>query len=63
MALGFLVTVLTIRLLPAVADGVGWRWAMTVLAVGPVAGVIALRILLRTPAAHTALALERRLAR
>jgi MFS family permease len=42
MALGFVVTVATIRLLPAVADAIGWRWAMTVLTLGPLAGALAM---------------------
>jgi MFS family permease len=44
MAMGFLVTVLSIRLLPVVADAVGWRWALAVLSLGPAAGVTVLRL-------------------
>jgi MFS family permease len=46
-AIGFLITVATIRLLPTVADGIGWRWALTVLSVGPISGVLATRGLVR----------------
>jgi hypothetical protein len=42
MAFGFLVTVPTIRLLPAVADATSWRWALTALAPGPLAGALAM---------------------
>ena len=49
MAIGFVITVATIRLLPVVADQIGWRWAPTALALGPAAGVLALRGLLARP--------------
>lgn len=41
-ALGFLLTVVTIHLVPAVADQVGWRWAFVVLAPGPLLGAVAM---------------------
>jgi len=41
-AVGFLLTLVTIRLVPAVAGEVGWRWAFPVLALGPAAGVAAM---------------------
>ena len=43
MAFGFLITVLSIRLLPAVAEATSWQWALTVLAPGPLAGALAMR--------------------
>lgn len=46
IAIGFLITITTIRLLPIVAGGVGWRWALSVLALGPLSGVLAMRGLL-----------------
>ena len=46
--LGFLLTIVTIRLTPAVADAIGWRWAFLLLIPGPVAGVLALRPLMRS---------------
>jgi predicted MFS family arabinose efflux permease len=46
-AIGFLITVATIRLLPTVAGGIGWRWALTVLTLGPISGVLAMRGLVR----------------
>ncbi len=42
MAFGFLITVLTIRLLPAVADATSWQWALIALAPGPLAGALAM---------------------
>ena len=35
---GFLLTMISMRLLPAVASAVGWQWAFLVLVPGPVAG-------------------------
>jgi MFS family permease len=46
-AIGFLITVATIRLLPTVADEIGWRWALTVLTLGPIGGALAMRGLVR----------------
>ena len=46
-AIGFLITVATIRLLPTVAGAIGWRWALTVLTLGPISGVLAMRGLVR----------------
>ena len=51
-SLGFLLTCLTISLLPAVAAKVGWRWSMAVLAVGPAVGVVAMLALRRRPEAR-----------
>ena len=42
-SLGFLLTTLTIQLVPPVVDAVGWQWAFPVLAVGPAAGIAAIR--------------------
>lgn len=58
-SLGFLLTCLTIYLLPALAQRVGWQWSMSALAVGPAAGVWAMLTLRRRPEA-TALAAGRR---
>jgi MFS family permease len=44
--LGFLLTIVTIRLVPVVAEAVGWRWAFLLLTPGPVAGILALRPLM-----------------
>lgn len=42
-SLGFLLTMLPMQLLPHIARSVGWRWSFTVLALGPVVGVAAIR--------------------
>ena len=48
-SLGFLLTCATIYLLPMVARAIGWRWSMSVLAIGPALGVWAMRALRRRP--------------
>jgi len=58
-SLGFLLTCLTIYLLPSLAERIGWRWSMSLLALGPVAGVWAMMALRRRPEA-VALAAGRR---
>lgn len=40
--LGFLLATVTIQLVPAVAEAVGWKWAFPVLALGPAAGIAAI---------------------
>ncbi len=49
---GFLLTLLTIHLVPWLAAAVGWRYAFAVLAVGPVLGIVAMLRLRRSPAAR-----------
>lgn len=44
--LGFLLTTITIQLIPPVVDAVGWAWAFPILAAGPAAGIAAIRRLL-----------------
>jgi hypothetical protein len=46
-SLGFLLTGATIYLLPTVAAGIGWRWSMSVLAIGPALGIWAMVTLRR----------------
>jgi MFS family permease len=41
--LGFLLTIVTIELLPRVAAVAGWRWASLLLVPGPLAGIVAMR--------------------
>jgi hypothetical protein len=48
--MGFLLTLLTIRLVPSLVDGVGWEWAFVVLAVGPVFGIVSMLRLRALPA-------------
>jgi MFS family permease len=50
-SLGFLLTCVTIYLLPVVASSIGWRWSMSVLAIGPALGVWAMQTLRRRPEA------------
>jgi hypothetical protein len=45
MAMGLLLTVLTIHLVPMVADLLGWRYAFLLLAPGPVIGAAAMAAL------------------
>jgi sugar phosphate permease len=39
---GFLLTIASIQLVPAIAESAGWRWAFPVLAVGPALGIAAI---------------------
>jgi len=45
---GFLLTMFSIRLLPAVAASAGWQWVFLILVPGPVLGTVAMRALDRT---------------
>jgi MFS family permease len=46
-SLGFLLTIASIQLVPAIAEAAGWRWAFPVLAVGPALGIAAIARLRR----------------
>lgn len=50
-SLGFLLTLVTIRLIPPLERWVGWRWAFAFLAIGPAVGVWAMYALRSSPAA------------
>jgi MFS family permease len=50
-SLGFLLTLVTIRLVPTLERLVTWRWAFAVLAIGPAVGIWAMLRLRRLPAA------------
>jgi len=50
-SLGFLLTATTIYLVPRAAQLMGWRWSMSVLAIGPALGVWAMQALRRRPEA------------
>ena len=52
LALGFALTIVTIRLVPVAADVVGWRFALLPLALGPILGALAMLRLRLSPAAH-----------
>ena len=47
--LGFLLTLVTIELMPRVAGEVGWRWASLLLVPGPLLGIAAMRGLVARP--------------
>jgi MFS family permease len=42
-SLGFLLTMLPMQVVPLIAQRAGWRWGFVVLALGPVAGITAIR--------------------
>ncbi|HZJ01558.1 MAG TPA: MFS transporter [Gemmatimonadaceae bacterium] len=42
-SIGFLLTMVTIQLVSAVAARTGWQWAFALLAIGPIAGIAAIR--------------------
>lgn len=46
-SLGFLLTMISIQLVPPVQHIVGWRWAFAMLTIGPVFGIVAIRALMR----------------
>ena len=50
-ALGFLLTLVTIRGVPILAEAWTWQWAFPVLAIGPVLGIAAMIRLRRSPIA------------
>ncbi len=47
VSLGFLLTTLTIQLIPPLAGVIGWQWVFPVLALGPVFGIASIRALQR----------------
>lgn len=49
-SLGFLLTMVSIELVPPVAARVGWRWAFVMLSIGPALGIAAIRRLRSQPA-------------
>lgn len=49
LAIGFSLTVATIWLIPLAAESWGWRWAFALLALGPLAGIWAMRRLRMLP--------------
>jgi MFS family permease len=50
-AAGFLLTVVSIRLVGSLGADWGWRWAFPVLALGPAVGIVAMWRLRADPAA------------
>jgi MFS family permease len=61
-SLGFLLTMLPMQLVPLIAERIGWRWGFAILALGPLAGIAAIRRLAalrgRTPGRATGLSLS-----
>jgi MFS family permease len=55
-SLGFLLTMLPMQIVPLIAQRTGWRWAFAILALGPAAGIGAIRRLaaLRAAASESA---------
>ncbi len=51
-SLGFMLTLLTIRIIPPLVERVGWEWAFVVLVVGPVFGITSMLRLRGTPEAR-----------
>lgn len=47
-SMGFLLTMLTIRLVPPIESAVGWEWAFSFLAIGPIIGIIGMLLLRRS---------------
>jgi MFS family permease len=48
-SMGFLLTLVTIRLVPTLVEKVGWQWSFAVLALGPLFGIWAMRQLKNSP--------------
>jgi len=42
-SLGFLLTIVSIQLVPPIVSFIGWRWAFPVLALGPAAGILSIK--------------------
>lgn len=50
-SLGFLLSLITVRLIPALVEVVGWQWSFSFLAFGPLFGIWAMHRLRRSPEA------------
>ena len=46
-SLGFLLTMVSIQLIPPLVAAIGWQWVFPVLAIGPITGIAAIRVLVR----------------
>jgi MFS family permease len=51
-SIGFALTLISIRIIPPIVEVLGWRWAMSVLAVGPILGIWSMQALRRLPEAR-----------
>lgn len=47
VSLGFLLSTLTIQLVPTLASHIGWQWVFPILAIGPMLGITSIRRLQR----------------
>jgi len=52
-SMGFLLTLITIRLIPTLESWLGWRWAFSFLVIGPVLGIWAMYTLRKLPEAKS----------
>jgi len=50
-SIGFALTLISIRIIPPIVEAAGWRWAMSVLAIGPMLGIWSMQALRRLPEA------------
>jgi MFS family permease len=50
-SLGFLLTLVTLRLVPELVEPLGWRWLFAALAAGPAFGIVSMLRLRRLPEA------------
>src|SRR4029079_4777662 len=46
-SIGFLLTMVSIQLIPPLVSAIGWQWVFPVLAIGPILGIAAIRVLVR----------------
>jgi MFS family permease len=51
ISLGFLLTMVSMRALPALASAIGWQWAFVLLVPGPALGALAMQRLTSPPRA------------
>ncbi len=51
-SMGFLLTLITVRIVPALVDNVGWQWSFVFLALGPLFGIWAMYRLKESPDAQ-----------
>jgi MFS family permease len=48
-SMGFLLTLITVRLVPSLVEDIGWQWSFAILALGPIFGIWAMRSLMKSP--------------
>lgn len=52
LGIGFALTIVSLSIVPMIANAIGWQWAFVVLVPGPVVGIIAMQGLRRRPEAE-----------